>query len=448
MLGFHPIASAPIAGLQQETNDELTLAVSQALTYQFGLTRSRPNSLSISLAQEVYALLQKQRPIGLTIEQTQQLTIDLLKGKFIAFNVEQVEALAPVLWRNRDNPTAIAQVLDFIITANRAVPNSATVGQTEVISSAFVRDRPLLVTSNQVLTINASVQRLREATLTLARTLNYSFTLGSFGIKYLTVNVVETQEFSFGALRRVRGLASTIVEVLEYATSLSREKQAALTIEQLEALELVIDRSRAVASAIQQAYGLTTSLSRQREVKWTLAQVEQIYFANSKLKLMSYIIEQEQALATLYLDRARGIDFSSASLEEVIASFNRARTFIVQDAQTQQLTIDMGRLRTQALFIEQAQGVEAAIDRVRGLLQSVSNTLDISFTLSFLQTRLGTAKLVITWQRWEATATSDCSATLTLKEYSDTVEFRSKLSAAVKATDQLAAVVIVPECAL
>ena len=332
-----------------------------------------------------------------------------------------------------------------LTTFTRVRPLQPTISEQETVSpNISERVRPNAAHIEQTLTVNGAMQRFREASLALQQTFSYFINLEDAGLRSFNFTVEETQSFSFGALRRTRQLVKSIQQTIDYAINVGKVHLLGFTVEQQQAVELAAQRARELQAALTDAYAYGASISRQRELDWTISQLQEIIFTNAKLKLFAAIIEQEQSIPDFYLERARSVDFSVTTLEEVLASFNRFRRVRADITEPYVIDFDFSRLRSYITSVNEVVGHEVALQRLREVLQSISNTLDITFNLSILQFQEGSIVATVSWYSWEAIKTSERSATLVRKANTSRLELPTRMHAALTATTRQEATVIVP----
>jgi len=131
-----------------------------------------------------------------------------------------------------------------------------------------------------------------------------------------------------------------------------------------------------------------------------------------------------------------------------MATFVRARQFVVPIAETETFMVDLNRLLSHTVAIAQTEGVTAAVQRLRGYLAAIEEVTGFVFTLT-VETAIGDlVKLTITTHEWSATPTSHYEVSVKLVAVSTPIEFTVVDRAQVPVVTTASVTVVVPEGSL
>jgi hypothetical protein len=106
--------------------------------------------------------------------------------------------------------------------------------------------------------------------------------------------------------------------------------------------------------------------------------------------------------------------------------------------ETENFTVDIGRLRSQAMVIAESQGLDVALNRVREVLQSIANATGYTFDLQKTGGDPAIIRMSVSWQAFETVGDSQV-----LKTYTEEL-FCVARETSTTSIDDFTSVLIVP----
>lgn len=418
----------PFVAAKANSNGIVSLALSlaESLNHTAALRRTRRIVSTIANTEAHTAAFDRARRVNSTIPNTFSIQNPLSRTRRVSTAWANSTAHSMAVRRAVPVSSAVDEAINNSIAANALRPlslfdsylqepaikvdrqrwNSFTAADTETLNYSIQRALSLVGTVPQTQTLSLGIDRFLEAAIALAQVIELDIDWQPNNLVRFDFTVAQANEHSFGEFRRIREISKFVDEILTHDLLLGRTKLIGSTLQDIEAINLVLNRSRALAANLAELEQVTASLSRRKDIAATINQIESVAINGTRLKLMSFIVQQTQTHADYYLARVKRMNLSVGEFEQHQANFNRARAFIALNDQQQVVGVNVARLREQVIAIAETQGVDAALARLRTLIESIELYSDYTFDVDAVILGDIKYKVDIAWTSWNVVSSN------------------------------------------